>query len=93
MCTTGESHFKAGCQILLVAARKGTSLCGGGLEYLHRISESHCANLSLRDINKSVDLRDSRDSRIMQPLDSFTAFYGTRRFITEFTRALHLHLS
>jgi prolipoprotein diacylglyceryltransferase len=24
---------------------------------------------------------------------SFPAFYGTRRFITEFTRALHLYLS
>jgi hypothetical protein len=29
----------------------------------------------------------------VQPLGSFPAFYGTRRFITEFTRALHLYLS
>jgi hypothetical protein len=29
----------------------------------------------------------------MKPLDSFQAFYGTRRFITAFTRALHLPLS
>jgi hypothetical protein len=29
----------------------------------------------------------------VMPLDSFPAFYGTRRFITEFTRVLHLFLS
>jgi hypothetical protein len=29
----------------------------------------------------------------VQPLNSFPAFYGTRRFITEFARALHLYLS
>jgi hypothetical protein len=29
----------------------------------------------------------------VQPLDSFRAFYGTRRFITEFTRPLHLYLA
>jgi hypothetical protein len=31
--------------------------------------------------------------QVMQPLGSFPAFYGTRRFITTFTRALHLYLS
>jgi hypothetical protein len=30
---------------------------------------------------------------IMQPLENFPAFYGTRRFITVFTRALHWFLS
>jgi hypothetical protein len=30
---------------------------------------------------------------LVQPLDSFPAFYGTRRFISAFTRALHLSLS
>jgi hypothetical protein len=29
----------------------------------------------------------------VQPLDSFSAFYGTRRFITALTRALQLYLS
>jgi hypothetical protein len=29
----------------------------------------------------------------VQPLGSLQAIYGTRRFITEFTRALHLYLS
>jgi hypothetical protein len=29
----------------------------------------------------------------VRPLDSFAAFHGTRRFNTEFTRALHLFLS
>jgi hypothetical protein len=29
----------------------------------------------------------------VQPLGSFPAFYGTRRLIIEFTRALHLYLS
>jgi hypothetical protein len=29
----------------------------------------------------------------VQPLGSFPAFYGTRKFITVFTRALHLYLS
>jgi hypothetical protein len=31
--------------------------------------------------------------QVAQPLGSFPAFYGTRSFITEFTRALHLYLS
>jgi hypothetical protein len=30
---------------------------------------------------------------IVQPLKNFPAFYGTQRFITAFTRALHLSLS
>jgi hypothetical protein len=30
---------------------------------------------------------------ILQPLKNFPAFYGTRRFITAFTRALHWSLS
>jgi hypothetical protein len=30
---------------------------------------------------------------VVQPLRSFLAFYGTRKFITESTRALQLHLS
>jgi hypothetical protein len=30
---------------------------------------------------------------IAQPLKKFSAFYGTRRFITVFTRALHRSLS
>jgi hypothetical protein len=32
-------------------------------------------------------------SLVVRTLDSFPAFYGTRRFSTEFTRALHLSLS
>jgi hypothetical protein len=32
-------------------------------------------------------------SRFVWTLDSFPTFYGTRRFNTEFTRALHLFLS
>jgi hypothetical protein len=32
-------------------------------------------------------------SLIVRKLDSFLSFYGTRKFITEFTRALHLSLS
>jgi prolipoprotein diacylglyceryltransferase len=32
-------------------------------------------------------------SLVVWTLDSFPAFYGTRRFNTEFTRALHLSLS
>jgi hypothetical protein len=30
---------------------------------------------------------------VVKPLDGFPAFYATRRFITAFTRALHLSLS
>jgi hypothetical protein len=30
---------------------------------------------------------------VERPLESFLALHGTRRFITEFTRALHLSLS
>jgi hypothetical protein len=29
--------------------------------------------------------------QVVQPLGSFPAVYGTRKFITEFTRALHLY--
>jgi hypothetical protein len=32
-------------------------------------------------------------SLVVRPLDSFPALYGTQRFNTEFTRALHLFLS
>jgi hypothetical protein len=32
-------------------------------------------------------------SPVVRTLDSFPAFYGTRRFNTKFTRALHLSLS
>jgi hypothetical protein len=35
----------------------------------------------------------SRGHQLFRPLDSFPAFYGTRRFNTEFTRALQLLLS
>jgi hypothetical protein len=31
-------------------------------------------------------------SRVVKPLDSLPAFYGTRRFITAFTRDLHMFL-
>jgi hypothetical protein len=31
-------------------------------------------------------------SPVVQPLDSFSACYGTRWFITEFTRVLNLYL-
>jgi hypothetical protein len=31
--------------------------------------------------------------QVVQPLDSFPTFYGTRRFITAFASALHLYLS
>jgi hypothetical protein len=31
--------------------------------------------------------------KVVQPLGSFPVFYGTRRFITAFTRDLHLYLS
>jgi hypothetical protein len=30
---------------------------------------------------------------VVTPLDSFPAFYGTLKFNTEFTKALHLFLS
>jgi hypothetical protein len=32
-------------------------------------------------------------SPVVQPLKNFPTFYGTRRFITVFTRALHWSLS
>jgi hypothetical protein len=35
----------------------------------------------------------SRGHKVVQPLSRFPAFYGTRRFITEFTRDLNLYLS
>jgi hypothetical protein len=40
--------------------------------------------------NTNIDLERPQ---IEQPFGSFPAFYGTRRFITEFTRALQLYLS
>jgi hypothetical protein len=34
-----------------------------------------------------------KTSNLTQPLDSIPEFYGIRRFITAFTRALHFYLS
>jgi hypothetical protein len=43
--------------------------------------------------NSLMELSPSWEPVIMQLLKNFQAFYGTRRFITEFTRALQLSLS
>jgi hypothetical protein len=40
-----------------------------------------------------MELSTTRESLVVWTLDSFPAFYGTRRFNTQFTRALHLSLS
>jgi hypothetical protein len=44
-------------------------------------------------ITNYMDLSTTRESTNVRPHDSFPAFHGTRRFNTEFTRALHLFLS
>jgi hypothetical protein len=44
-------------------------------------------------ITNSMKLSTTREPLYVRPLDSFPAFYGTRRFNTEFIRALHLFLS
>jgi hypothetical protein len=41
----------------------------------------------------SVELSTSREATSSAAIRYFPAFYGTRRFIPEFTRALHLYLS
>jgi hypothetical protein len=42
----------------------------------------------------SVELRVPLERpQVVQPFDSFPTSYGTRRFITTFTRDLHLYLS
>jgi hypothetical protein len=43
--------------------------------------------------NWAMELRATREATNYIALDSFPAFYGTRRFNSEFTRALHLSLS
>jgi hypothetical protein len=45
------------------------------------------------DTKITMQLSTTREANIVRPLDSFPAFHGTRRFNTEFTRALHLFLS
>jgi hypothetical protein len=44
-------------------------------------------------VTNSMELSTTRGPLDVRPLDSFLAFHGTRRFNTEFTRALHLLLS
>jgi hypothetical protein len=40
-----------------------------------------------------VELRTIREAKVVRPLGSFAAFYGTWRFITTVTRAVHPYLS
>jgi hypothetical protein len=61
------------------------------------------ASYFLKELNLHFDIKSQEilrriDSLLslandMYPLDSFPAFHGTHRFITAFTRALHLSLS
>jgi hypothetical protein len=44
-------------------------------------------------LTNSMELSTIERSLVVWTLDSFPAFYGTRKFNTEFTRALHLSLS
>jgi hypothetical protein len=44
-------------------------------------------------LTNSVELSTTREATRCAATRQFPAFYGTRRFITEFTRALHLYLS
>jgi hypothetical protein len=44
-------------------------------------------------LTNSMELSTNRGDPVVSTLDRFPAFYGTRRFNTEFTRALHLSLS
>jgi hypothetical protein len=44
-------------------------------------------------VTNCMELSTTREANSLMPLDSFPAFYGTRRFNTEFIRALHLFLS
>jgi hypothetical protein len=47
----------------------------------------------LLPIANFVELSTNQEPQVVQPLRSFPAFYGTRRFITAFTRTLHQYLS
>jgi hypothetical protein len=40
-----------------------------------------------------MELSITESPKVVKPLHSFPAFYGTRRFITAFTTALHLSLT
>jgi hypothetical protein len=44
-------------------------------------------------LTNSVEPSTTREATSCAAIRQFPAFYGTRRFITEFTRALHLYLS
>jgi hypothetical protein len=41
-------------------------------------------------LTNSMELSTTREALDVRPLDSFSAFHGTRSFNTEFTRALQL---
>jgi hypothetical protein len=49
---------------------------------------------SVKGLTNSIELNTTRETTTRErPLDSLPAFFGTRRFNTKFTRALHLFQS
>jgi hypothetical protein len=68
----------------------------GAIPLQARSFPCHSAIKSHTGINYYLSLWSSalfESPSLRKPLDSFPAFYGTRRFITEFTKALCLFLS
>jgi hypothetical protein len=53
----------------------------------HSLHSHHC------ELINSVDLSTTEGPPVVHPLKQFPAFCGTQRFVTTFTRALHLSLS
>jgi hypothetical protein len=50
-------------------------------------------NAETKEIISLTNLLTLEKLPVVQPLKKFPAFYGTRRFITVFSRALHWSLS
>jgi hypothetical protein len=55
----------------------------------HGLTQSTHSRPGFLQVANSMELALLQRSPVVKPIGSFPAFYGTRRFVTAFTRALH----
>jgi hypothetical protein len=79
----------AGCIYIGIAGSNGRSF----IKLLSAESHQNMILYNCLRITNSMELNPYWEAPIVQPLKNFPTFYGTRRFITVFTRALHWSLS